>query len=287
MGDSFVAGYRTDQERTVGRRLEVRLRERWGRDRVEVLVAGTGHPAAARLWLGRHGFGFDPDLVVLAVTLGNDPAQTWLAARRLPVPLLESLLVPADASPESDLGLLPVKLDRTLLSWRLYRRARRLLTPEVISSWFRDFPTRVHLFDPGHSLGLFYTRREHPLVEDALDALLGELAGMDAECALRQVSLLVAFIPQRFQLDPRTWRATTFDYGLDPGAFERNLLNRRLMEDCAALQLTCIDLLAGFQAAAGSPLYQPLGDMHWNDAGHDLAAAHRPGDRGPLCLGGS
>jgi hypothetical protein len=272
VGDSFVTGYRTDQERTVGRVLERRLRERSSPRPLEVLVAGAGHPRAAREWLARHGLAFDPDLVVLGLTLGNDPAQSWLAHRGLQVPLLDSLLLPGDSYPGRALDLLPVKLDRTLRSWRVYRRTRRLFATEVISSWFLDFPTRVHLFDPGHALGLFYSRQAIPLVEQASEDLIHELAAIRDECAQRRVPFLVMIIPQRFQTTDREWRATAFEYGLDPEAFDVERPNRGLLAGCAAHQLWCLDLLPGFRAAGAAPLYQGLGDMHWNDAGHALAA---------------
>jgi len=271
VGDSFVAGYRTDQERTVGRMLERELRERLGWP-VDVLVAGAGYPRAAHDWLARHGLGFDPDLVVLGLTLGNDPAQSWLARHHLEVPCLENLLLPDDAYRRRYVDLLPVKLDRTFQSWRSYRRARRLLATDVISSWFFDYPTRVHLLDPGHALGLFYSRRSLPLVEQAFGALIEDLAAVRDECAQRQVPLLVVTIPQRFQTTAREWRATAFAYGLAPQAFDVGRPNRRLLAGCAARQLSCLDLLPGFRAALAGPLYQPLGDMHWNDAGHALAA---------------
>ena len=129
---------------------------------LEILVAGAGHPRAARDWLVRHALEFDPDLLTLGLTLGNDPAQSWLARRSLQVFSIENLLLPDDAYRRAFMELLPVKLDRTLLSWRVYRRAR-LLPTEVISSWFRGFPTVVHLLDPGRALYLFYPRRSLPL----------------------------------------------------------------------------------------------------------------------------
>jgi hypothetical protein len=272
VGDSFVAGYRTDQERTVGRVLERRLRERTDPETLEVLVAGAGHPAAARKWLSRHGLRFEPDLVILGLTLGNDLAQSSLARRGLPVALLESLYLIEESYPRRYVDLAPVKLDRTLRSWRVYRRARRLLEVEVISSWFLDYPTRVHLFDPGHALGLFFSRRSHPLVDRAFADITDELAEIRRECAVRQVPLLVMIIPQRFQITAREWRATVFRYGLDSEAFDVTLPNRRLMAGCADRQVPCLDLLPGFRAEGAQTLYQPLGDMHWNDGGHALAA---------------
>jgi hypothetical protein len=168
--------------------------------------------------------------------------------------------------------LLPVKLDRTLQSWRVYRRSRRLVATEVISSWFLDFPTRVHLLDPGHALGLFYSRRALPLVEQAFGDLIDELAGIRSDCAARQVPVLVTIFPQRFQITSHEWRATGFEYGLDLEAFDAERPNRRLDADCAAHGVSCLDLLPGFRAEGDHMLYQPLGDMHWNDAGHALAA---------------
>ena len=270
VGDSFVAGYRTDQERTVGRVLERALRERPDGTGVDVVVAGVGHPGAALDWLGRHGFGFEPDVVVVGVTLGNDISQSWLGRRRLPSDTLAGLLMPS-AAYRSNLGLLPARADRTLSRWRAYKRARSLWATDVIGSWYGDTTASVHQMDPAHSLGHFYAGGTLPAVETSYADLAADLRDLQAAAAARRVQLLVALLPQRFQMSRMEWDATLFAYGLDPGAFDPERPNRRIAAACATDRVECFDLLPGFRDPAAPGLYQPGGDMHWSDAGHERA----------------
>lgn len=272
VGDSFVAGYRTDQERTVGRVLERRLAERGSGPLTDVVVVGAGYPGAALGWFRRYGFRFAPDVMLLAVTLGNDPGQCWLGREGLPADVLAGLLLPPDAFLHGLAGWLPVRADRSLRRWRLYRRARRALATDIVTSWYRDFPGRVHQLDPVHGLGLFYSGRPLPAVERSLADLLADLRELQEACAARGARLQVALVPQRFQTSLAEWRATESEYGLDPRGFERERPNRLLLQGCAAAGIDCVDLLPGFFGEGPRGLYQPSGDMHWSDAGHALAA---------------
>jgi hypothetical protein len=122
-----------------------------------------------------------------------------------------------------------------------------------------------------HALGYFYARRPLPLVEESWDEtgrLLGEIGGAAAALG---APLLVAVWPQRFQTSDADWRATAFEYGLDPGAFDLDLPNRRIAAACARAGLDCADLLPAFREER-APSYLPLGDMHWNANGHAVAA---------------
>ena len=270
VGDSFVAGYRTDQERTVGRALERALRERPEGRAVDVVVAGVGHPGAAREWLVGHGFGFGPDVVVLGVTLGNDISQSWLGRRRLPSDTLAGLLMPP-AAYRSGLGLFEARADRTLSRWRTYKRGRSLWSTDVIGSWYGDITASVHQMDPAHSLGHFFTGGPLPAVETSFSDLAADLGDLQAAAAERRVPLLVALLPQRFQTSSAEWEATLFAYGLEPAAFDPERPNRRIADACAAHGVECFDLLPGFRGPAPAGLYQPGGDMHWSDAGHERA----------------
>ena len=73
LGDSFAAGYRVGQEETYSLRLERKLNETFGP--AEVMLAVVGDPRKALGYLQEDGLGFSPDLVMLAITLGNDFAQ--------------------------------------------------------------------------------------------------------------------------------------------------------------------------------------------------------------------
>jgi hypothetical protein len=271
IGDSFVAGYRTDQDAIVGKALEDELRRRAGGRDVEVLSAGAGHPGAYRLWVERHAFHFEPDVLLVGITLGNDLSQAWLAWRGLLGHVTDDLLLPPDAY-RGGLGALEVKLDRSLRSWRIYRRLATALGADVIAAWYDDAPGHVHLFDAGHSLGHFYSRSPLPLVEESYEALFSDLEDIATRCQARGVPLIVALFPQRFQVSRAEWQATLFRYGLEPAAFQDDRPNRRILTGCDAKRIDCVDLLPPLREACAAGCYLPRGDMHWNVRGHAVAA---------------
>jgi hypothetical protein len=210
--------------------------------------------------------------LLVGVTLGNDLSQSWLERHRLPADVLGSLLLPPDAYRNS-FQLLPLKILRSVRAWRLFSRIEGLFTTEVISSWYHDAPAAVHLFDPGHSLGHFYVRRELELVRQSYEATLLDMDEIASAAVALGARPVFVFFPQRFQVTPQEWEATLFEYGLDPAAFDWVAPNRRLLSGCQAGGLTCVDLLPEFRAAAGQgTLYLPRGDMHWNRRGHEVAA---------------
>ena len=270
LGDSFATGYRVDQNAFIGARLERELRA--VRDRSEVVVLGAGHPGYARWALERKGLRLAPDVVVLGLTLGNDLQSSWASRRGLNPSALEHFVLPDDSFLGA-LELLPLALDRSLSSWRTYRRVTSLWRAETIAAWYPDAPRRVHLFDPGHGLGFFYVRRRLPVVTDAIEKTLDDLAEMRALCVSQQTPFVVAFFPQRFQVHSREWPGTLWKWGLDREAFDPEALNRALLDGCRSRGIDCFDLLPDLRRSCDGPCYLSQGDMHWNERGHAAAAA--------------
>jgi SGNH hydrolase-like domain, acetyltransferase AlgX len=271
VGDSFVAGYRTDQADTVAAQLERALGQVDGRP-VEVLAAGAGYPGAAVEIVRKCGERLRPEQVLIGVTLGNDLAQSWFETRGLPQDALDSLLLPADAS-RSALGLLPMRVRDSLGAWRIFRRLQLAWSAEVMRPWYAEAPRAIHIFDPGHSIGLFYTRHDLAVVDEACADLFRSLEDVAREAKRNGAGLTVVILPQRFQMTEREWSATLFAYGLDPAAFDINAPNSRLLSGCATRHLDCVDLLPALREAAQTDvLYQRAGDMHWNRRGQAVAA---------------
>ena len=243
LGDSFAAGYRTDQDATVGHLLGARLSRRMGRD-VRVWPTLLGSPSFYDEYLSRFAFQHDPDLVLIGITLGNDIGSAYATSRDLPLEtgVVAELELPVDAY-RTSASLVWLRAHRSLLAWRWYRMVFGLLRPEGTTSWLEDIPTRVHLFDGVHGLGLYYARRELPDVRAAWAATLGYLQTVTATCADRGIRCVVFEVPQRFQTTQREWNAVLFDYGLDADAFDRMLASRRLTEVCAEARATCVELL--------------------------------------------
>lgn len=251
--------------------LEDELRRLRGNDSVEVLTAGAGHPEASLRIVEANAAAFQPDLVLVGITLGNDISQSWLSGRKLSAHVLASIFLPQDAFKQGYASLFPVRLHRTLRSGRSYRRLTEALMSDTIAPWYPAYPTHVHLFDAGHSLGHFYSRERLAAVEQSYDFLFVTWRRSMGSARAQGTGPCSRSSPQRFQVNEREWRATLFDYGLDPGAFKADRPNRRLAAECRNAHLDCVDLLPAFREASGQRLYLPLGDMHWNRKGHAVA----------------
>jgi hypothetical protein len=286
MGDSFSAGYRVDQAATFSSLLERRIVREVGPS--EVLVSCVEDPAAGLFWLDRHGLSFHPHVVLLGITLGNDIAQTHVALDpRGPFRLdveedavriehregeatfgfrhgLETLLIPdADRESKRALQRAAVKLEHLRIVGWVHRSAW------PIGSWYGD-PARPNLFDPTHGLG-FFLASPPSAIEEAFGRLERLLQGYRQFCARREITLIVALFPQRFQVQPRDWEQTLVKFGLKESSFDLTAPNRRILESCRTNGIACIDPTESMRDAfsrSGESLYMPRGDMHWNRAGH-------------------
>ena len=89
LGDSFVDGMRTDQEDTIGYRLQRLLnRPTNGQPKFEVMISGHNNPVNAWYYLQEHGHKFNPDVVIVGITLGND--LSWHSYNAGFVPTLDN-----------------------------------------------------------------------------------------------------------------------------------------------------------------------------------------------------
>ena len=274
VGDSFIGGYRMDQRETIGKRLEDVLSAEIPRD-VSVWTVVAGGPDAYARYLASHAFEFNPDLVVIGITLGNDLGASYAGSRGLG---LDDDPIRAEMLPEeayrSQSSLFVLRAHRSLSAWRWYERSMSILRPEGIVSWNSDPPTKVHFFDAIHSLGLFYAGSDVAdltILDNTFRAFSDDLHQIAGTCRANGTPCVMTLIPQRFQVDPREWSATVFDYGLDSDVFDLRLPNRRILDTCNEVGLRCVDLLPAL-SGTGDSLYLPRGDMHWSRLGHAVAA---------------
>ncbi len=285
MGDSFVAGYRTDQQDTLGAGLERVLSEGTPAVPAQVLIAQLPCPEAALHYIRRYAPELKPQVVVVGITLGNDLSQDWAFRSGVPEPVIAASLLPPDAFRRSLVAREALRLERNLRKWRLYRRLAREFRGDPIVSDYGDGPQQVHAFDAIHGLGFFYSRQPLALVEQAYRQLDDLVLGLHSAARGAGARLLVALFPQRFQVNDGDWRAAVLEYGLDPAAFDLDAPDRRILAACGRFGLECVDLASAFRADSAAS-YLPGGDMHWNAHGQAIAAralagAIRGGQPGP------
>ncbi len=268
LGDSFTAGYRVGNEETFSRQLEIWLAET--ARPAEVLVNGIEEPDNGLRYLRETGVSWSPHVLLVGITLGNDIAQAYVSRNPQPIGFrngLENLVLPPESLAEA-----------TTVSWlarevryaSLRSRLLSLFRPRrAITSWYgHAYPPR--LFDPINGFGMFLADPpvEIDVAYDRLFAILDETA---ATAESRGIHPIVAVFPQRYQIQPGDWTAAQAAYGLDAEAFDLDRPNRRIAEYCRERRLDCVDpteYMRREHASTGEVYYQPLGDMHWNAAGH-------------------
>lgn len=271
VGDSFVAGYRTAQQDTIGAVLETGLRERLDKE-VEVLIAGVHDTAWAARYLTKHAFMFDPDLVIVGITVGNDISGTYATAtgRGFREGPIGDALLPDDAFDVSGLRGALLRLDRGLSSWDVYSHVRTAARDNPIGSWYGDYPGRVHVFDIYHALGHFYTRGKVDIVEESFAMLERTLLTMKQAAGEKGVDILFVVFPQRFQVQASEWLRTVYAFGLEETSFDIEAPGRRILQGCERGGIQCLDVLPGLRRSENKSLFLPLGDMHMSKAGQEL-----------------
>lgn len=292
LGDSYVDGMRTDQERTMGHVLEQILEEQaTGGTEVELLISGHNNPTNAWYYFQEHGYKYAPDVVILGVTLGND--LTWYSykasfvpvagpdgtvALRLVPPFTQTgrervdLLLPADAYLAP--GWLDPWEDREM-SLRSFLASESAVFAQLVPPMLAHVKSRRRHVCAGDfftSLCLFY----RPLMREAAEMFADfeeVLTGLKDLVERHGSRLLVVLFPTRMQVSAKDWRLLTRAYSLDPARFDLNYPDRRIVEHCGRSGIDCLDLLPAFRAAdAGGRLYRSRGDMHLNERAQALAA---------------
>lgn len=285
LGDSFTEGYTVPEEETVRARLEARLNEGCGR--YEVLNGGTlGYSTDQEyLFYQLEGQRYEPEVVVLLFfyndLVGNVSGRQSgkpsfgvvdgrLELRHSPVP------PPKDGSwtrrPEPRtlrtepwrgsvaLRLLAERTERG--SPRLHRALARagLVPPARVETLPEDFWP----FGPGH--------RE---VVDEMWLRTGAiLSALDAETRARGARLVVFYVPDQGEIDPRSAELTRQRYGLGPRWWKWDRVFLRLQDLCRERGLPFVApqaVLREVEAREGPAYFRE--DGHWNARGHAAAAA--------------
>lgn len=294
MGDSFAAGYRVDQKNTYSYLLEDYLNQNSGI--TEILVSLVQNPGHGLYYLHRYGTTFNPHIVLLGITLGNDIAESYISLDPQGTYILEAdsgAVCVSNNTEEPKIGFLHglEKYDlpedcleargaMKMLGDSIVRRIDKLrclnyFRPQTrgIRSWYGSHKyDKPKLFDATHGLG-FYIADPPPVIEEAYQRLFRILAGMQRICRDKGIVFIVCLFPQRFQVQPKCWSRAVRDYGLRESAFDLDAPNRKLAAFCESEEINCLDPLDSLRRwheDTGVELYLPRGDMHWNRLGHEV-----------------
>ncbi|PYQ14221.1 MAG: hypothetical protein DMF80_12970 [Acidobacteria bacterium] len=280
LGDSFVEGYTVAFPQTVGQVLESSIRA--GGRAVEVLNAGTSGYSTDQeyLFYRTEGVRYSARIVLVFFYYNDVLYNDRDRFAKQPKPLLADragrLAVANEPVPEAP----PAGPERkpsppkgsALLEWL----RDRLLYGEPRA---RQALARLGLWDPIPTTRApleirVYERRPPPEIEAAWRKTALLLGALAEETAARGARLLVVYVPNRLEVDPRTWELTRILYGVDDTVWDRAAVRRRLERIGAERGFPVLDLTPALRARVHWPWSGPYFDYdgHWNAAGHHAAA---------------
>jgi len=284
IGDSFTAGYRVDQNQTFSFLVEKALNEQNENINVEVMISMIKDPYTGLEWLKKYGTDYDPDLIIVGVTLGNDISQVLAKSmgdelskininERLPEDCLIDRSENAVSYPKwSD----DPNFKRR--SWIYKFQTISLLmsfiakhnsdVAQTVASDSREY-IKPKVFE-SHGLAYFLVSPNDYVIR-AYDALKKVLLDYKTFSLENNIELLLVIFPQRFQVQPPDWGKTVEIYGLRSSCFDLAIPNQLIIEECNRLDLKCLDPAKDMNEAyvnSNKSLYLPNHDMHWGENGH-------------------
>jgi hypothetical protein len=288
-GDSFVDGMRTGQENTIGAVLERELEKRLGQA-VEVLISGHNNPANAWYHWQAHGRFYQPNLVILGLTVGNDLTSHNFGAGVMPevrdfthmvsvdpsVPHAGigngQLLIPdggfLPAAQRSRLELMGNRINQALAGrfYFLSNRARPAMGP------LSGEPGKAPAGGFFVSLGLYY-KGDIPFINSMWRDFETLLPGFVAQVRHFGSRPLMVSFPTRIEALPGDWERLVRALQLDSRKFDLGVPGQRLKALCERLDMPCLDTAAALREGYGDgQVFRPLGDMHLSEHGQAVTA---------------
>ncbi len=259
LGDSFTFGWGVAFEET----FPGQLQERLPAARVENAgVPGFGLPDIVD-WFEAYGLARKPDVVIVAIFLGNDLLDATAKQRQIDVtapPLKRS------AWRQIEHALFThshqIRLLKRALPEPLARRLRQLThTPEPWAiGYLRDTLETCALTPP-------------PLAQEGRAASEAAIVRLTQLAKSHGFRLVVALVPGPLQASPTHWQAALQQTGADPSRYSPDVPATFFTAATTAAGIPTLDLTPTFrQAVAAERAVYFRFDPHWTPAGHRLAA---------------
>ena len=285
LGDSFIEAFEVPYEKTVGEVLERRLSALRGTP-VEVLNFGVGgYGTTQQLLTLRHEvWKYSPDLVLLAVTTGNDISDNYRPLRgadNVPYHVFRGTALVLDTSFRTSKAYQSRAIwTRRLLGVVQHSRLVQLLN-RVRHSWRKSARQQRNVGVPGDELGLRDEVQLPPTTPDWQEAWRvteGVLGLMRDECRSRDTPFAMVTLTRGIQVTPEREKKENFLRHL--GAKDLYYPERRLAEFGEREGIPVLNLAPAmaeqaekrqvyFHAHHGRP-----GVGHWNEEGHRAAGEH-------------
>jgi len=282
LADSFAEAFQVELPSSFPKLIESKLntRQTHANSYRTVINSGTsGYGTDNELLFFRHeGYKYDPDIVLVAIYLGNDIRNNWYPLENIDAggfkkpyftPGTNSLEINAFPFEKHDslTTKLKVFLNRNVRLYSLIRETAnrfrsRELTDEDANTGI-DLDTYLFLADYPSDWN-FAWRVTKDLILELRD-----------EAEKHNAQLFVAIIPTRFQVHEEIWRGKiNASSAMQEMVWDLEKPNRILTEFLSENDIRYIDLLPGFRdrSKSSGQRYYLEQDGHWNHFGHELGA---------------
>jgi hypothetical protein len=241
---------------------------------VEIVNAGMEAMGPGYYWhiLQKYGDLFKPDLVLVGFFVGNDFQEAEFF-----------VFIGNFISEPKDLITRYSKYYQ-FRHWRLYKLLKnkyvrfreaekrkqevKTLPPQQMGTFSRDTFLEV---EKGRNW--IFDRKNRKLLQQKFDKCSAIILKMKDWCDRRKIKLVIAILPDQFQVDKELREAVLTRYK-NPARKNLDLSypNDLIMNFCRAHDIHCLDLLGPFQEMGKTRQLYALRDTHWNEAGNRLAA---------------
>ncbi len=287
LGDSFTSALQVTEDETFSALMASQLNQTSEVSHVEVINAGVvGYGTTNELaYFTREGYKYQPDLVILALFVGNDISDNMHPPH---YKLENGTLIPLPPAYSPDFGTPPWAKKGTFfknlrnflyLHSRLYSVTVELLVYTIV----KQFPPLaqtltalglVEITRPVMNAGNIYSTS--PSSEEAWQMTEALILKLRQEVESRQAKLLVVILPDETEVDVKKWAKLVAEY---PDLFAQQTSplkpTARLAQILQSHQIAHVQLSPILQAYQDQhpqeSLYYKF-DGHWKPNGHRLAA---------------
>lgn len=257
LGDSLVMAVQVPLERTFVKRLEARLSASDPARTWRVINAGVQGYGPVETWLFYDHVvaAFDPDIVLVAVFVGNDAIEAFDSAARVE---RDGLMAEALDDTERFLRRV-VRQSMVLQTVRL--RVRMVLDRVRVSQAVPERPLATYLADPPSD------------VAAGLDTAARYLGKIAARAEAQGARTGLVLVPARFQLDDEDYGRLRDIVAATGASLVRDAATDRFAAALAPLGLPVFDLLPALRADADPSSLFFKENVHLTERGHEVAAA--------------
>ena len=260
LGDSLVLSVQVDRRKTFCQLLEDRLNRGSGGIHYRVINAGVqGYgPVEERLFFREVARGFQPDLVIQTIFVGNDAEEAVTSAPRLR----------GDARPAAE------AISGSLVN-RMRRLVRRSMVLQVLRLRIVAVTDRLPRFGaPPEPPLQSYAKDPAPRIEDGLRISRECVQAIAADAAAAGARTMVMLMPARFQVDDADYGRLKEAVRGAGGTLVRDAATARFTEALAPVQLQAplFDALPSLRAALPGPDVFFQQTVHLTPRGHETLA---------------